>query len=93
MTEQDERQRKALASLDLQEAEARHTDRLQVASDLAKKYRGLAEVLETDPGNLAVDCYEKILDYSHLEEVVSDIKTAENELQKASEHAATMNKL
>jgi hypothetical protein len=94
MTEDHERRRKADALLALQEAQARYVDRLRVARELGKEFRGLADIVESsNPGNLSVESYEALLNYAHLVGVISDVRKAEVDLQEASAHSAQMNKL
>jgi hypothetical protein len=67
---------------------------LRRAAELGKEFRGLAAILESsNPGNLAVESYESLMNYAHLVGIVSDVRNAEGEFQKASALSAQMNKL
>jgi hypothetical protein len=93
MTEADERQAKALALLDHQEAQGRLTHRRDAATSLSLELRGLADLLVATPTNIAVDVYEDILNMEKLRAVVSDIRTAEADLAKTADRVAAYNRL
>jgi hypothetical protein len=93
MTEQDERQAKALALLEHQEAQARLSLRREAAKNLSLELRSLADLLVTNPTNIAVEAYEGTLTYARLSGVVSDVKTAEDEWFRAADRMTTLNKL
>jgi len=92
MTEQDEEQRKAMASFALSKAEAMLKDRLEIAKEYGKELRGLADLLRDNPGNIELDCYQGLMKFEQLKGIVSDIRVSENEFIEASDTSANAKK-
>jgi len=79
MTEQEERARLAMATLELEEAQKRRNSRLEVAGEFGDELIGLGQLLKTNPANIDIDACESVINMSRLRGVVGDVKKAEDE--------------
>lgn len=87
MTAEDDRQLKAAALLELEEARERKNLVWEKAASLGKEFQGLADLLKTQPDNVASESYMDTLSHKALTELVADSRKALSDLQVAEEKA------